>query len=58
MTLRQLLKEEPNVYTHAIRWAKNGRKYIIDLTKRLTKQQLDYEVEQVIEEDGIVWLWR
>ena len=58
MTLERLLKEEPNTYTIAVRWAKNGRKYIIDLTKKLTKQQLNYEVEQVIEEDGVVWLYR
>lgn len=58
MTLEKLLQEEPNTYTIAIRWANNGRKYVLDLTKKLTKKQLAYEVEQVIEKDGIVWLYR
>jgi hypothetical protein len=54
MTLGKLIKNGEKIKI-AIRWGKNGRKYIIYPYAATTKQ-LSYEVEYI--ENNIAWLYQ
>lgn len=54
MTLGELIKSGEKIRV-AVRWGKNGRKYII-YPYIATKKQLNYEVEQI--EGDVAWLYQ
>lgn len=53
MTLGELLRSGEKI-KFAIRWGRNGRKYII-YPYACNKKQLNYEIEYI--EDNVVWLY-